>query len=77
VALDESQLNEADSLILDYLSDAGRATPSLLKEVLLDEHGKDVSSQYINQRLVRLEEHRHVRNVRDTGVYEIEENPEE
>jgi repressor of nif and glnA expression len=67
-------LNETDSLILDYLSEVGRATPALLKEVLLDENGKDFSSQYINQRLVRLEEHGHVRNVRDTGVYELEEN---
>jgi len=75
MALKPSDLNDTDELILDYLIEEHRATTELLRQVLVDEYEKEVSNQYINQRLVRLTEHGHLKNVRSTGVYEFVEDP--
>ena len=73
VTLDADDLNEMDGRILDYLAD-GRATPTLVRRLL--EHDEiEVSRQYINQRMKRLEEHEHIRNLLDTGVYELVDDP--
>lgn len=71
--LGEDELNELDNRILDALAN-GRATPTLLKKIF-EENGTDVSRQYINQRLKRLSEHGHIKNLFDTGVYESVSDP--
>jgi hypothetical protein len=71
--LAEDELNELDNRILDALAN-GRATPTLLKKIF-EENGTDVSRQYINQRLKRLSEHGHIKNLFDTGVYEFVSDP--
>ena len=71
--LDADALNEADRQILEILEE-GRATPTLVKKVL-SERGKEYSRQYIAQRLKRLREHEHVKNIRETGVYELVDDP--
>ena len=71
--LAEAELNELDNRILDALAN-GRATPTLLKKVF-EENGTDVSRQYINQRMKRLSEHSHIKNLYDTGVYELVSDP--
>jgi hypothetical protein len=71
--LEEDELNELDNRILDALAN-GRATPTLLKKIF-EQEGTDVSRQYINQRMKRLSEHDHIKNLFDTGVYELINDP--
>ena len=73
MALSEEELNELDNQILDALAD-GRATPTLLTKIF-EEKGTEVSRQYVNQRLKRLAEHDHIKNLFDTGVYELLTDP--
>lgn len=75
VALSEDQLNDLDVLILDYLSEEGRATPKLLQIELQDRGHSTGVRQNVNGRLTRLREHDHVRNVHGTGVYELVDDP--
>lgn len=75
MTLTEDKLNELDEKILDKLAN-GRATPTLLKKIFENE-GVNVTSQYVNQRLTRLAEHNHVKNLLDTGVYELVVDPRE
>lgn len=78
VPLQPERLNQTDRLILDYLSEEGRATPAILEEIVAERgRGDTVSRSYINQRLVRLAEHEHVENVRGKGVYEFVSDPRE
>ncbi len=74
MALNPSQLNDLDEAILDLLAE-GRATPTLLREELAEREIREVSRQYISSRLSRLQEHGHVRNLRETGVYELVDDP--
>ena len=73
MSLDAEALNETDRHILNILKQ-GRATPTLVMK-FLNERGQEYSRQYVSQRLKRLTEHGHVENVRDTGVYELVEDP--
>jgi hypothetical protein len=73
MALEQRELNETDRLILTHLRE-GRVTPVLAKR-LIEDDGKYVSRPYVQQRLKRLEEHRHLNNVHDTGVYELVDDP--
>lgn len=66
-------LNDTDREILNVLSE-GRGTPQLVKEELAA-RGREVSRQYISQRLKRLREHDHVENLYDTGVYMLVDDP--
>ncbi|MFC7071726.1 hypothetical protein ACFQJ7_09775 [Halovenus rubra] len=76
MVLDETKLNEKDKIILDYLTTEGRATPAILEEVIAEQtEGGGVSRSYINQRLVRLAEHHHIKNIRGKGVYEFVSDP--
>jgi hypothetical protein len=75
MVLSAADLNELDCQILDLLAD-GRATPTLVKK-RLDQGGIEVSRQYINRRMKRLSEHKHIENVLDTGVYELVSDPRE
>ena len=63
------QLNDTDKAVLEIL-DEGRNAPSNIAEQL------DFTRQYVQQRLRRLEEHGHVRNI-GSGVYEIVDDPRE
>lgn len=73
MTLTEDDLNDIDERILDVLTD-GRATPTLIKKILEDTD-IEVSRQYINQRMKRLEEHDIIENLFDTGVYELTTDP--
>lgn len=75
VTLTEEDLNETDEAVLEILSE-GRATPQLVREELKDS-GKEVTRQYVSQILKRFNEHNHVENLHDTGVYELVEDPRE
>lgn len=75
MALQPEDLNDADTEILGVLAE-GRATPQLVREELAD-RGRDVTRQYVSQRLKRLREHNHVVNRKETGVYELVDDPQE
>jgi len=75
MALDIDDLREIDGVILDYLQE-GRVTPAYCRDRILDENVRDeITSTYCGQRLQRLEEHDHVRNLFDTGLYELVSDP--
>ncbi|MCD2204397.1 hypothetical protein [Halobacterium sp. KA-6] len=77
VTLTADDLNDLDEAVLDLLHE-GRVTPTLAQKLLVDRGEKDsVSRQYVNQRLKRLEEHEHIENLLDTGVYELDSDPRE
>ncbi|NHN60125.1 MULTISPECIES: hypothetical protein [Halorussus] len=76
MVLTEADLNNADHDILDILAD-GRATPALVRTLLEEEYGRELSRQYVSQRMIRLAEHGHLKNVYDSGVYELIDNPRE
>lgn len=77
MVLSPTDLNDLDEEILDRLRE-GRATPTLIKRLLeRDGTRKEVSRQYVNQRLKRLSEHGHVSNILETGVYELVNDPRE
>ena len=61
------QLNDADKAILEIL-DEGRNAPLNIAEQL------GFTRQYVQQRLKRLEEHEHVKNI-GSGVYELCDDP--
>ncbi|QZA89068.1 hypothetical protein K0C01_02590 [Salinarchaeum sp. IM2453] len=67
-------LSDLDRYILDTLTE-GRATPTLIKKIRNDQ-GWEYSRQYISQRPKRLAEHNRVVNIRDTGVYELNDDPQ-
>jgi hypothetical protein len=80
--LSPDQLRPVDRAILSYLRE-GRVTPHYCRERVDDEKeewgiekdGK-YSRGYIQQRLGKLVEHGHARNLRDTGLYELVDDPE-
>lgn len=61
------QLNDTDEAILEIL-DEGRNAPLNIANRL------DLTRQYVQQRLRRLEEHGHVQNI-GSGVYELVDDP--
>lgn len=60
-------LNDTDEAVVDMLQE-GRNVPANIAEEL------DLTRQYIQQRLQRLEEHGYIRNI-GRGVYELVEDP--
>lgn len=71
MTLPPGRLNEMDHRILDYLDAEGRASPTLFRRA----EDVDASRQYVSSRFVRLAEHDHIRDVHDTGIYELVEDP--
>jgi DNA-binding Lrp family transcriptional regulator len=65
--MNKIRLNETDENIISKL-DEGRNVPANIAEEL------DLSRQYVQQRLRRLEEHGHVQNI-GRGVYEMIDDP--
>jgi hypothetical protein len=77
VTLSADDLREVDELILDYLRE-GRVTPAYCRDrILSDSHRDQITSTYCGQRLQRLQEHGHVQNLMDTGLYELVDDPRE
>lgn len=75
VTLDDDGLREVDRVILEYLAE-GRVTPAYCRDRMLDEGVREeITSTYCGQRLQRLEEHDHVRNLFDVGLYELLDDP--
>jgi hypothetical protein len=76
MALSNSDLRDVDRDLLEYLLE-GRVTPVYARERMNDEERREVTSTYLGQRLQRLEEHGHVRNLYETGLYELIDDPRE
>lgn len=74
--LDPDQLRDVDRRILSYLSE-GRVTPVYARKRLSDDNVDDYSRGYVQQRLARLVEHGHARNLLDSGIYELVDDPRE
>ena len=75
VTLDAGDLREVDRVMLDYLQE-GRVTPVYARERIVDDGVREsITAQYCQQRLRRFEEHDHVRNLFDVGLYELVEDP--
>lgn len=75
MALGKSDLREIDATLVEYLQE-GRVTPIYARERLVDEGRRDeITSTYIGQRLQRLVEHGHARNLYGVGIYELTEAP--
>lgn len=73
--LNDEDLRPVDRQLLRYLTD-GRVTPAYARKRLIDDLD-DYSRGYVQQRLGRLEEHSHVTNLLDTGLYELTDDPRE
>jgi hypothetical protein len=74
MALDEEDLSQVDRDLLVYLRE-GRVTPAYARDRMASEGKREVTNTYLGQRLLRLEEHGYVRNLFDTGLYELVEDP--
>lgn len=73
--LSADDLREVDREILSDL-EKGRVTPAYARK-RLESAGEEYSRGYVQQRLARLEEHNHVENLLETGLYELVEDPRE
>lgn len=73
VALTADDLNDLDEKIVAYLATEGRASPTLFMRA------EDIgtSSQWVSSRFTRLAEHEHIRDLYDTGIYELVPDPRE
>jgi hypothetical protein len=67
------ELREIDEEVLMLLEE-GRVTPIYCQKRLKD-NGREVTTQYVQQRLARLEEHDHVENLFGTGLYKVTDDP--
>ncbi|WP_233562741.1 hypothetical protein [Haloarcula sp. Atlit-120R] len=76
MALDDDDLRDVDRDLLDYLRE-GRVTPAYARDRMADEGAREVTSTYLGQRLQRLEEHDHVVNLYNNGLYELADDPRE
>ena len=61
------QLNETDGAILEIVEEARNAPLNVANRL-------DLTRQFVQQRLRRLEEHGHVQNI-GSGVYELMDDP--
>jgi signal recognition particle subunit SEC65 len=74
MALDADDMRDVDFDLLEYLRE-GRITPSYARDRMIDEGKREVTSTYLGQRLQRFEEHGHVVNLFDDGLYELVDDP--
>ena len=71
MGLSPSDLREIDQTLLGYLRE-GRVTAAYARKRVLDETPRDsITGAYLGQRLQRFEEHGHVENLYDSGLYEL------
>lgn len=73
--LDPGQLRDIDKRLLRYLRERA-VTPAYCRLRLKDDGLGDYSRGYVQQRLARLEEHGHVENLLNVGLYELTDDPE-
>lgn len=71
--LTADDLRDVDQAILAYLDDAP-VTPAYARK-RLEQDGDEYSRGYVQQRLARLEEHHHVENLLDVGLYKLVDDP--
>lgn len=71
--LNPDDLRPVDRTLLDYLKE-GRVTPVYCKK-RLELGGQEYTRGYVHERLARLVEHDHAKNLMDTGLYELIEDP--
>jgi hypothetical protein len=72
--LSTEDLRDVDRSLLEYLRE-GRVTPAYARKRLKSE-GEEYSRGYVQQRLARFEEHGHVENLLDSGLYDLDNDPE-
>lgn len=72
--LSADDLRDVDCSLLEYLRE-GRVTPAYARK-RLESEGKEYSRGYVQQRLARFEEHGHVENLLDSGLYNLHNDPE-
>ena len=71
MGLSPADLREIDETLLGYLRE-GRVTAAYARKRVLDETQRDsITGAYLGQRLQRFEEHGHVTNLYDSGLYEL------
>lgn len=71
MGLSPSDLREIDETLLSYLRE-GRVTAAYARKRILDETPRDsITGAYLGQRLQRFEEHGHVENLYNSGLYEL------
>jgi hypothetical protein len=73
--LDYDDLRTVDKWLLEYLKE-GRVTPVYCKQRIQREHGKEYTGTYLQQRLARFVDHDHARNLYNTGLYELVDEPQ-
>ncbi|WP_145973502.1 MULTISPECIES: hypothetical protein [unclassified Natrinema] len=73
MSLTADDLNDLDEKIVEYLATKGRASPTLFMRA----EDIDTSRQWVSSRFTRLAEHGHIRDLYDTGVYELVADPRE
>lgn len=67
----ELHLSDIDRVLLDYLQ-GGRITAAHARQCIVEDGVKEsISGPYVTQRLQRFEEHGHVTNLYDSGLYEL------
>ncbi|WP_245835429.1 hypothetical protein [Natronolimnobius baerhuensis] len=71
MSLTPDDLNDLDKQIVEYLATEGRASPTLFMRA----EDIDTSRQWVSSRFTRLAEHEHIRDLHDTGIYELVEDP--
>lgn len=76
MTLSEDQLRDVDRDLLKYLHE-GRVTPVYARDRMEEEGTREVTSAYLQQRLKRLVEHDHARNLYEDGLYELTNDPRE
>lgn len=74
MALGTEDLRDVDKELLEYLRE-GRVTPAYARDRMAAEGRRKVTSTYLGQRLQRLEEHGHVENLYEVGLYELVQDP--
>jgi|GEM_PF-1563559 len=76
MTLSGDQLRDVDRDLLKYLRE-GRVTPVYARDRMEEEGAREVTSAYLQQRLKRLVEHGHARNLLQDGLYELIDDPRE
>lgn len=71
--LEGDDLRDVDEALLRYLSE-GRVTPAYARARLEEDDIGEYSRGYVQQRLSRLEEHGHAKNL-GGGLYELVDDP--
>lgn len=74
--LEPDQLREIDEQLLSYLRERA-VTPAYCRKRLIQDGFDEYSRGYVQQRLARFEEHSHVENLLDSGLYELVDDPSE